>query len=145
MGGASVPVAPQESSAETRNPVGGSHSDAVISVGGVPALRLGHNITISIDLSNSRAAGAGAHEMHTHLVVPARFAGMLIGKAGARFKHVKARTGCNLWMTPRDGGSERCVVIVGSCAQCVVAQSILVGHLAEAQNYELGDVTVILF
>eukprot|EP00928_Gymnodinium_smaydae_P073916 TRINITY_DN57016_c0_g1_i1.p1 TRINITY_DN57016_c0_g1~~TRINITY_DN57016_c0_g1_i1.p1 ORF type:complete len:708 (+),score=69.65 TRINITY_DN57016_c0_g1_i1:146-2125(+) len=143
-----APSASRQSSSIESRAVQDADSDGVASAGEPPSLCLRRNQAISIDLSNSRAASAGVHEMHTHLVVPDRFAGILIGKAGAKLKDVKACTGCNAWMTPRDGGAERNVVIVGSYVQCEQAQSMFAGYLADAmraQNLQLRDVTVIVF
>jgi hypothetical protein len=115
---------------------------------GESAPLLAHDPASGVALSNVRAASAGLNEMHLHLVVPNRFAGLVIGRAGVRLKHVKANTGCNTWLTPRDGNKDRSVVILGSYGQCSLAQTMFMDYLSEAmaiQKEELKEVTVVVF
>merc|ERR1719326_1786199 len=63
-------------------------------------------------------------------------------------KHVIANTGCNAWMSPRDGERDRSVVIIGSFGQCSLAQTMFVDYLSEGMkkvDEELKEVTVVMF
>mmetsp|Transcript_24023 Transcript_24023/g.55465 ORF Transcript_24023/g.55465 Transcript_24023/m.55465 type:complete len:806 (-) Transcript_24023:2-2419(-) len=88
------------------------------------------------------------NEVLVHIVIPDRFAGSLLGKAGARLRQVKAATGCNAWMTPRDGNSNRSLVLVGNSGNNVAAQRMFVEMLSQelaANGLALQDITIVLF
>mmetsp|Transcript_7381 Transcript_7381/g.13115 ORF Transcript_7381/g.13115 Transcript_7381/m.13115 type:complete len:849 (-) Transcript_7381:86-2632(-) len=88
------------------------------------------------------------NEVLVHIVIPDRFAGSLLGKAGAKLRQVKAATGCNAWMTPRDGNSNRSLVLVGNSGNNVAAQRMFVEMLSQelaANGLALQDITVVLF
>mmetsp|Transcript_3209 Transcript_3209/g.5704 ORF Transcript_3209/g.5704 Transcript_3209/m.5704 type:complete len:762 (-) Transcript_3209:12-2297(-) len=100
-----------------------------------------------INLNHVIAAGADANDMQVHMVVPERFAGSVLGKGGEIVKQAAATAGCKVWMTAREGSSDRHVVMIGTYAACEHAQRFLHKHLSEEmdkQGQSVKDVTVML-
>merc|ERR1719506_2897460 len=128
----------------THTPASGSTSLTEEPAGAKLAMRA----VSGVPLINVRAASAALDEMHLHLVIPNKFAGVVLGTHGSRMKQVIANTDCNAWMSPRDGDHDRSVVILGSFGQCSLAQTMFIDYLSEGMQKakeELKEVTVVMF
>jgi len=77
--------------------------------------------------------------MQVHVVILERLAGAVLGRAGARIQQTAVAAGCPVWMTTRDGSTERRVVIVGNYKQCKVAQELVHEQISSAQDADWRD------
>lgn len=122
--------------------------------GAVPGMRLGKALLVSMPVvpmqpalaTQVRAPSLDPEEIQIHFTVPDRFAGVVLGKAGAQVKQTAATANCKVSMTARESGTERRAVIVGTHSQCVTAQTLLHEQLVEAAKsagVEFGEVSVV--
>eukprot|EP00419_Tripos_fusus_P083682 CAMPEP_0172936012 /NCGR_PEP_ID=MMETSP1075-20121228/221803_1 /TAXON_ID=2916 /ORGANISM="Ceratium fusus, Strain PA161109" /LENGTH=577 /DNA_ID=CAMNT_0013797379 /DNA_START=150 /DNA_END=1880 /DNA_ORIENTATION=- len=78
-------------------------------------------------------------ELQVHVFVPEVFAGSILGKSGARIQHIASTADCRVWMTKREGASDRRVGIIGTFRQCKVAQELVHERLAHASKADWRD------
>lgn len=105
--------------------------------GGMAMLGMGGQGWLGMPLQSSqgvRPAGTDPEEIQLHFVVPERLAGAVLGKGGAQMKQTAATAECKVSMTPREAGTERRAVVVGTYSQCVVAQNLLQEQILEAAS-----------
>merc|ERR1719401_3160251 len=74
--------------------------------------------------------------MQVHMAVPDRLAGAILGKSGAQMKQTAAAAQCQVWMTSREGGGDRRVVVIGNYQQCVKVQQLVHQQINEALHAE---------
>lgn len=70
--------------------------------------------------------------MQVHVVIPDRIAGFVLGRNGGRIQQIAVSAGCRVWMTSREGNSDRHIVIIGNYKQCRVAQELVHEQMANA-------------
>eukprot|EP00929_Paragymnodinium_shiwhaense_P085542 TRINITY_DN4595_c0_g2_i1.p1 TRINITY_DN4595_c0_g2~~TRINITY_DN4595_c0_g2_i1.p1 ORF type:complete len:611 (-),score=146.01 TRINITY_DN4595_c0_g2_i1:430-2262(-) len=98
-------------------------------------------------LSQVRGKSMDAEELQVHMSIPERFAGVVLGKAGAQVKKTAEMAHCKVSMTHRDGGGDRRVVIIGNYSQCAVAQRMIheqVREAAKSVGLEVAESYVIM-
>jgi len=82
---------------------------------------------------------AGPDVLQVHVFVPEVYAGSILGKSGARIQHIRDTADCRVWMTSREGASDRRVGIIGTFRQCKVAQELVHERLAHASKADWRD------
>mmetsp|Transcript_23401 Transcript_23401/g.54439 ORF Transcript_23401/g.54439 Transcript_23401/m.54439 type:complete len:961 (+) Transcript_23401:140-3022(+) len=132
-----------------RRPQTVRQEDADSSVNAVAAQLVRDNLDLGKEAGTSLSnVHVTENEALVHIVIPERYAGILLGKAGGRMRQVKASSGCNVWMTPRDGNANRMIVVVGEPANNVAAQGHFVDFLSQElahQGLALQDLTIVMF
>lgn len=96
-------------------------------------------IDTTVRLTEVNPASSQPDVMQVHVVVLERLAGVLLGRGGSRIQQTAVSAGCPVWMTSRDGGAERRVVVFGTYKQCRIAQQLLHEQLASMQNLDWRD------
>ncbi|CAE8652312.1 unnamed protein product, partial [Polarella glacialis] len=77
--------------------------------------------------------------MQVHMVIPDRFAGVVMGSTscgGPQLQKIAATLGCQVRMISRRGVADHRVVIIGNYNQCVIVQELVHGRLFDALRAE---------
>lgn len=91
-------------------------------------------------LSHVRPPSANPEDMQVHVQVADRFAGAILGRAGAEIKQTAATAGCSVCLTNRsESVGDRRAVIVGNYSQCAMAQAILHEQMAKVLQEDPGQ------
>lgn len=96
-------------------------------------------VETNVSLRGILPASARPDELQVHVFVPEVFAGSILGKSGARIQHIASTADCRVWMTKREGASDRRVGIIGTFRQCKVAQELVHERLAHASKADWRD------
>jgi len=79
--------------------------------------------------------------MQLHVVTPARAAGFILGRHGARIQEIATRAACRVWMTSRQVvGEDRMIVCIGTFRQCKIVQELVHEQLANASGADWRDI-----
>jgi len=96
----------------------------------------------SVRLGEVQPPSPLADVMQVRMVAADRFAGFVLGKSGSRIQEIALTAGCRVWMTSRQGDSDRHIVMIGNYRQCKAAQELVHEQLAKAQNADWQDTEV---
>jgi len=97
-------------------------------------------VEMRVSLRGILRASVRPDELQVHVFVPEVFAGSILGKSGARIQHIASTADCRVWMTKREGASDRRVGIIGTFRQCKVAQELVHERLAHASKADWRDI-----
>jgi len=73
-------------------------------------------------LSEVRPASSQPGVMQVHMSLPEHFVSVVLGKNEAQLEQVASTAGCQVFVTSREGSSDRRLVMVGNYNQCALVQ-----------------------
>mmetsp|Transcript_115887 Transcript_115887/g.368468 ORF Transcript_115887/g.368468 Transcript_115887/m.368468 type:complete len:655 (-) Transcript_115887:3-1967(-) len=96
-------------------------------------------VEATVRISDVNPASPQPEVMQVHIVILERLAGLVLGRGGSRIQQTAVAAGCPVWMTPRDGSTERRIVVFGNYKQCKLAQELVHEQIATAQDADWRD------
>lgn len=96
-------------------------------------------VEATVRLTEVHPASLLPEVMQVHVVILERLAGYVLGKNGSRIQQTAMRAGCRVWMTSRDGATDRRIIIIGNYKQCKLAQEIVNEQVTSAQDEDWRD------